>query len=312
MFELYTDLEYLHTAGVQSGVLYQIRISAKNKHGWSEFSDILEVLAATEPSEPQVTSSIQEGPFTELQWSLPNEHGSTVVEYEIKVQAASLDLIVIELCNGSEYEIVESRSCKIAYADLRQEPFNLVLGDEIIFVVKARNTIGWGPHSISLQSKDVVRTEPLPPLTLVTEGIQTDDSKIHIEWQSVQDPETGLDEVIEYIVYWDNGSDGDQWVALVSEQVPDLTFQYVEKIGIVRAHKYLFQYISVNQHGLGQKSGISEIIATSRPSQILPVMTENSGNLLFIQWIRPDSHGDDLLSYTIEVKQADGRLSTTS
>lgn len=102
VFELYTDLEYLHTAGVQSGVLYQIRIRAKNKHGWSEFSDILEVLAATEPSEPQVTSSIQDGLFTKLQWSLPNEYGSTVVEYEIKVQAASLDLIVTELCNGSE------------------------------------------------------------------------------------------------------------------------------------------------------------------------------------------------------------------
>lgn len=88
----------------------------------------------------------------------------------------------------------------------------------------------------------------------------------------------------------------------MSEQAPSFTFQYVEKIGIVRAHRYLFQYIAVNQHGLGFKSEITEILATSRPSQILPVMTENSGNLLFIEWLKPDSHGDDLLSYTVEVK----------
>jgi hypothetical protein len=116
----------------------------------------------------------------------------------------------------------------------------------VIFVVKARNTIGWGPYSVSPQIKDLIKTEPLSPLTEVTEGSQTDDSKIHIEWEAVQDPETGLDEIVEYIVYWDNGSNGDQWVVLVSEHAPDFTFQYVEKIGIVRTHKYLFQYIAVN------------------------------------------------------------------
>lgn len=132
--------------------------------------------------------------------------------------------------------------------------------------MKAKNVIGWGPYSVSPTIKDLVRTEPLSPLTEVTEGIQTDDSRIHVEWLSVSDPETGLDEVIEYIVYWDNGSQGDQWVVLYSEQTPDFTFTYIEKVGIVRAQYYQFYYIAVNQHGLGAQSPISQIQATSRPS----------------------------------------------
>lgn len=79
-------------------------------------------------------------------------------------------------CDGANSAVVETRSCAISYSELRAEPFNLVLGDEIIFVVKAKNEIGWSSYSVSPSIKDVIRTEPISPLTTVEEGIDTDDS----------------------------------------------------------------------------------------------------------------------------------------
>ena len=64
------------------------------------------------------------------------------------------------------------------YTSLRQAPFNLVLGDEITFKIRATNVIGWGPYSEVNTVRDIVRTEPLAPLTQVTEGSLTDDSQI--------------------------------------------------------------------------------------------------------------------------------------
>jgi hypothetical protein len=72
--------------------------------------------------------------------------------------------------------------------------------------------IGWSPFSLILAETDVVKTEPLSPKTKVLEGAETDDSQLHILWQPISDPETGLDQVLEYIVYWDNGSNEAQWV----------------------------------------------------------------------------------------------------
>jgi hypothetical protein len=53
--------------------------------------------------------------------------------------------------------------------------------------------INWGDYSVDNTVYDVVRTEPLSPLTLVLEGPLTDDSQVHVLWDAVSDPETGLD-----------------------------------------------------------------------------------------------------------------------
>ena len=119
---------------------------------------------------------------TVLVWSLPDEKGSPITDYEIKIQAASLDMIVSSSCDGSIIEVVQSRECRILYKELLEQPFNLVLGNEVIFTVRGKNEIGWSPFSITPTIKDLIRTVPLSPLTQVTEGLLTDDSQLHIEW----------------------------------------------------------------------------------------------------------------------------------
>lgn len=48
------------------------------------------------------------------------------------------------------------------------------------------------------------------------EGSLTDDSIIQIEWSPLENPETGLDTTTSYQVYWDYGSNGADWVILVT------------------------------------------------------------------------------------------------
>lgn len=79
-------------------------------------------------------------------------------------------------CDGATSDVLNNRYCQITYVSLRQAPFNLQLGDEIVFQTRATNIIGWGPYSVENIILDIVRTEPLQPLTVVTEGSLTDDS----------------------------------------------------------------------------------------------------------------------------------------
>jgi hypothetical protein len=73
-------------------------------------------------------------------------------------------------------DVVTNRECNVPYDYLRGTDYNLVLGDDILFQVKAMNVIDWGPLSVTNTVIQVVKTEPLSPLTMVTEGELTDDS----------------------------------------------------------------------------------------------------------------------------------------
>ena len=98
---------------------------------------------------------------------------------------------------------------------MRTADFGLALGDEIFYRVRAQNVIGWGDYSNPNTVVQILKTEPLQPLTLVQEGPLTDDSQIHIIWEPLEDPETGLDPITSYEVYWDNGNFqtlGTEWV----------------------------------------------------------------------------------------------------
>lgn len=167
-------------------------------------------------------------------------------EYEILIQTSSFAFVSTATCDGANLEVVETRACTIPYSELLAAPYSLTLGEEILFIVKAKNSIGWGTFSITPTIKDTVKTHPLAPLTKVIEGALTDDSQIHITWQKVEDPETGLDTVLSYVVYWDNGSNANQWVVLV-EETSSFTFTFIESSGIVRASYFKFYYLAVNQ-----------------------------------------------------------------
>jgi len=78
---IYLDTEFVQDTFVASGINYQFRVRAKNKHGWGPFSDSVTILAAVRPEAPLDTKSEQLLLTSRLSWDLPVEHGAAVIEY---------------------------------------------------------------------------------------------------------------------------------------------------------------------------------------------------------------------------------------
>ena len=190
---------------------------------------------------------------TRLSWNLIDSHGAAVLEFQVLIKNSNDQFVSPPQCEDQS-KVVPTRLCDVDYYYLRDMDYPLYLGNEIIFKVRARNTIGWSEFSTTNSVADIVKTEPLAPLTEIEEGELTDDSQVHIRWFTVDDPQTGYDEILSYEVYWDNGSSGQDWVLLIAEFTPTFTYSFVKPIGVNRSWFYMFKYLAVNQHGEGDFS----------------------------------------------------------
>lgn len=153
---------------------------------------------------------------------------------------------------------------------------------------------------------DVVKTEPLAPPTLVQEGSATDDSQIEVVWDPLTGQDAGFDAITEYIVYWDNGSTGTNWLELVAQEDGAFTYSYVHSLGITRGNEYQFRYRGVNIHGQGADSQASTIKASKEPqAPLAPALTVSSTDVI-VTWLEsPDDHGSAVTDYRVEFKQVD-------
>lgn len=74
----YTLNSILITSNIASGRTYRCQYRAQNIHGWGDFSDVTEILAATIPSvpvgEPETSIDIAET-RVKLQWQAPSNLG---------------------------------------------------------------------------------------------------------------------------------------------------------------------------------------------------------------------------------------------
>jgi hypothetical protein len=87
------------------------------------------------------------------------------------------NFIASATCDGSQTAILNSRTCLVAYTELRTPDFGpLLLQDDVVAKVRAMNEIGWGAYSAISSGGDTIRTEPLAPTSLITSGVATDDS----------------------------------------------------------------------------------------------------------------------------------------
>jgi hypothetical protein len=60
--------------------------------------------------------------------------------------------------------------------------------------------------------------------------------------------------VTSYLIYWDNGGNGQNWVLLFTETLGFYTFNSTVTNGIIRSNFYKFYYVAVNQQGVGAAS----------------------------------------------------------
>jgi hypothetical protein len=142
---------------------------------------------------------------------------------------------------------------------LRDEPYNLVLGQTIIALVEAKNIIGYSEASDPNIGDADLRTEPLSPITLVTRvEIGTTDTEITVYYELFTDITlTGGSDLISLELWYDQGIGN--WVSLHGSS-PFFTLDNSYTVELLQpGQNYQFKYRGVNIFGGGAFSAESTI-----------------------------------------------------
>jgi len=118
------------------GRRYKFKIRGQNVHGWGPYSEIGEVLVATEAGQMSPIAVTENSDQTvKLPWALPIENGAPVSSYKIKVRAKDgVNYYETSYCNGADASITASRQCDVPMLAFRQLPFLLEQGDLIVAI----------------------------------------------------------------------------------------------------------------------------------------------------------------------------------
>lgn len=139
---LYTLNSILVTSGIQSGKTYRLRYRAHNSQGWSEYSPIGEILAATIPGASSQPTTQVAGVNVVISWEQPLLTGGNnvpITKYEVEIRR--VDGTFTQVCS------VTGLSCFIPMETLLQSPYNFKQGDNLVARVTCSNVVGRGPTS---------------------------------------------------------------------------------------------------------------------------------------------------------------------
>ena len=120
----------------------------------------------------------------------------------------------------------------------------MVAGVTYRFTVRARNDAGLGDASASFSIQAATPPSAPETPTVVFQNEQT----IEIAWTAPGDD--GASTILEYVIYWDQGSGN--YVPLATTEAS--TFDYARTTGLTKGDLYAFKVAAVNAIGEGNQS----------------------------------------------------------
>jgi hypothetical protein len=188
-----------------SGLIYKFKVESRNSFGYSDYSDVISILCAAEPDQPQVpTSTVFENQVI-FNWDAPNDNGTPITGYNIYFRKSD-DTYSTEFvdCDGSDSTIITNTECTIPLATFTAEPFGLSLGEDINIKVSAYNAYGESPVS-EVGGGAVIQLVPDAPINLANVLEITKDDRIGFVWEDGHS--NGGNSIIDYQVWYDQGTD---------------------------------------------------------------------------------------------------------
>ena len=145
------------------GETYRFKVQAKNLYGYSEFSNIVRILAAQSPAKPVAPETVWQPETVTITWIAPDDGGSPITGFTVSVREIDGESFSVETANC---DVSPNLTCTIPVSTLRAEPYSLEWGSSVYAKVLATNAYG-----DSLESKAgngaVILTAPSPPTDLV-------------------------------------------------------------------------------------------------------------------------------------------------
>ena len=311
----YSDTSYLIQTGIVSGQSYSFRVRARNKWGYGPYSNTALIEASTKPDTQISTPTlINSGLNIVVSWPLPEEKGSSILEYQIILIVRTSLGTTVEIdskdmnCDGLTADLIDTRMCTIPVSDFRT---NFDYPDLVYAKIRSRNINGWSDFSSESTSSALIITEPVT-MGAIRRGEFTDHYHIHIVWDALVDDQMRGSQITSYYVQWDKGTNAQEWYDLIGLTDAYLQLDYTLQFGdIASGVDYKFKVKAQNLFGFSTEwSTITTITANSNPDPVDIVTTSLvNSNEVRIDWAEPSSNFSPLELYEIMVADIDGQFS---
>jgi hypothetical protein len=96
-----------------------VRVRAKNKHGWGDFSPIISIVAALAPSQTNRINIYQDVRQVDMAWEKPDINGLDITKYEILFRKSDGTYNTTPSCLGDNEVIINKRFCYVTFLTLR-------------------------------------------------------------------------------------------------------------------------------------------------------------------------------------------------
>ena len=298
-------LTYTFTGSITAGKTYNFRMRVLNLQGWSSYSDMTPVIAASVPGSPSSITTSYDGSNVKIAWTAPSSNGgSTITSYTIKIKATDGNYYTdTSEWNGASSIVVSAAYCEVKMNTLTISPYSLVKGDLIIAQISATNVIGTGATSEN-SSGVTVLTVPSAPTSGPTRGSLTNKSQIEVNYP-FDSSLNGGSTITSINLWWNRGANDNTWESLTGYSPSSLSSNYLET-GLTSGEAYQFKYRASNIYGWGSFSPIVTIAASKAPDTPSAPKTAISGTSVGISWSLPDIQGSSITAYYVEVLMADG------
>lgn len=196
---------YQTTVTLTKGAIYTFRVEARNTVGFSLPSEELQILVAQVPDKPETPLTTRVGDTIETTWDVLYDGSTPIFEYKIEFLARDGETVQTELvyCDGANADVVSTQSCTVPSPTFLQAPWSILWGEAIYGRVQARNIKGWSEFS-EFGSGALIWRIPDVPINLRNVPNLTDKDSIGLMWEDGL--EDGGTPVLDYLVYYDNGT----------------------------------------------------------------------------------------------------------
>lgn len=287
-----------------SGVTYSFRWKAVNIYGTSDSSPTVGILAATVPDAPATAEvTVSDSGNVKVSWTEPiNTGGASVAitDYIVKIVTSTGSYVEdTSLCDGSSSTSMSTLSCEFSFLPLVESPFNLVQGNTIKVQILVKNSIGWG-QELEVTDGITVMTIPETPPTSPTEGSNSNNVQIEIIIDALTGTNTGGSDILEYDIFWNQGSIINTWDLLITLPATGSSFQsHIQTAGISEGLTYQFKYAARNFLGTSLDSATTSILAATVPAQVAQPTRGLSSTNVVISWLMPDARGSVITKYKV-------------
>eukprot|EP00347_Sterkiella_histriomuscorum_P011727 403371340 len=303
-----TSFSYLQKTGIAGGNTYYFKVRAFNKYGPGIFSSVASIYTSQAPEKPDAPTLSLISDYLKITFVQPTTNFSPIEKYKIEIADENGTFIEdISICNGADSQTMSNKYCLVKMSDLTLYPFYLDQGQLVSARVSAKNSRGWSGIS-NAGSGQAVLTQP-DQMSEPFRGTYTSTNQIQISWSTfssrrlTDDPTTGGSPVISYNLQWDAGNDQVNWYDLVGLSPAYTSTSYILTSGVTYGKTYYFRVRAKNIYGWGDFSNVMEIRASAAPNQITTVSTsiDSSTGGVKVSWIAPESNGESIDYYTIEI-----------